>query len=164
MPLRLNNIDEIQRVLHGPQEGEKPAGMLDEIVIKCANNAIKTLNAAREVWIIALQQPEPMALTLEEWRKILPRWFVEKCFPEISQEEALRRRALPMEEKIRFAEMWSLDAWLFWLKPSERQWRWWSSDLIDDTTIRLRVVVGDTPFASGALKWLFKCSGAQFVE
>lgn len=160
----MNNADELRRLLSGPQPGEKPLGLLAELEAECETDAAKILDAAREVWAIALKQADPGSITLEEWRTLLPRWFVEKCGPEISMDEAVRRRALPMEERMRLAETWSLGAWVHWLKPSERQWSWWSAEIGSPRSLRMNVVVSGFPFPAGSLQWLLKCCGAKSVE
>ena len=160
----MNNTDELRRLSGGPHPSERPSGLLAEIDVVCDTDADKVLAAVREVWAIALKQADPGNTSLEKWRSLLPRWFVEKCEPEISMEEAMRRRALPMEERMRLAETWSLGAWVHWLKPSERQWAWWSAEIGSPRSLRVNVVVSGLPFPAGSLQWLLKCCGARSAE
>ena len=160
----MNNMDELRRLLTGPNLGEKPSGLLVEVAVECNANASQVLHAAQEVWSIVLKQSEPGGLNLEEWRRILPSWFVEKCGPEIGMDEALRRRALPIEERMRFAETWSLGAWVHWLKPSERHWAWWNAEIRSPQSLCVQVVVSGFPFPTGSLQWLLKCCGAKAAE
>jgi hypothetical protein len=160
----MNDEDELRRINDGPRPGENPSGLLADFQVDCEPDAVETLRSAREVLRVALRQPDPGSVTLEQWRHILPAWFVEKCGPEISMEEAVRRRALSMEERARLAETWSLSAWVYWLKPSERQWSWWDANVISRRIIQTRVVVTGFPFPSGSLQWLFKCCGAKSFD
>lgn len=70
------------------------------------------------------------------------------------------------EEKLKDAaqdERWTLSGWLSWLEPTERMWFWWNAIILepplDNTHFLVEVTPLDSPFMSGALKWLFKASG-----
>jgi hypothetical protein len=158
------DADELRRILNGPRPGETAPGLLADFHVECRQEAEQVLKSARDVLLAALGHSAQDALTLEQWRAVLPTWFVEKFAPEISMDEAVRRRSLPMEERARLAENWSLGAWVHWLKPSERQWVWWDAEVTSTRLLRVKVVVGGFPFPSGSLKWLFECSGASSFE
>jgi hypothetical protein len=160
----MNNSGELRRLLAGPEHDEKPSGQIAEFVIECKIESTKTLLAARIVWRIVLEQSFSSNLNLEKWHNILPHWFVEKCEAEITIEEALHRRTLSIEERIRLSEKWSLSAWVHWLQPEERQWSWWKAEIVSSRLLKLKVVAQDFPFPNGSLEWLFKCCGAVSIE
>jgi hypothetical protein len=160
----MSRVDELERIERGPRPGEKLPGLVAEFNVECERNSAETLRCAKEVLLAALREDDPGGLALEAWRKILPPWFTMKFSPEITMEEAVRRRALPMEERMHLAETWSLAAWVHWLKPSERQWEWWDAEVISPRSLHVKVVVSGLPFPSGSLQWLFKCCGATSFE
>lgn len=159
----MNTTEEIERLSVGPRAGEKPNGLLAEFIAE-GDNAEKMLALAREAWRAAIEQRDPAGLNLDAWGQVLPRWFTSKCGPEIIIEEAVRRRSLPMEQRLILAETWSLGAWVHWLKPTERQWAWWDAQVISPRSLRVVVLVKGYPFPAGSLQWLLKCSGAKSVE
>src|SRR5205085_11603936 len=107
--------------------------------------------------------------TLDEWRRLLPDWFVEKCAPEKTKDESDRWlkwwRSLPWDEQVRVNEelRWSLADWLYWFEPKQRYWYWWDARVESPDLIRLAVEVREWPFPWDALKWLFRASGAESV-
>lgn len=160
----MTNDSELKRLLAGPSLGENAPGLLVQVLVDCEMDATELLQAIREVWAIVLKQSDPESMNLDQWRAMLPNWFVRKFGPEISMEEAVRRRALPMQDRIRLSEEWSLSAWVHWLKKSERHWRWWSCEIASSDELRISVVVDGLPFPSGSLCWLLKSCGASEVE
>lgn len=153
---------ELDRLTSGPAPGEQPEGLLAQLVAHCDGDATAVLERAREVLSVVLKQPEP--LPLEQWRNKLPDWFVQKCAAEITREEAERRRHLPMDQRASLAQNWSLSAWLYWLRPDERPWRWWNAEVTSPDFLRVCLVVPGLPYPSGAIEWLIRCGGASVVE
>lgn len=104
---------------------------------------------------------------LEAWRQVLPSWFVLRCAPEQTKEEAERWlalawwRKLPAEEMARATDEsgWSLANWLYWLEPEQREWYWWDGRVVDHDTARIVVDAQDVPATLGALEWLLKAAG-----
>src|SRR5688572_19474103 len=118
-------MDEVQRLSSGPKPGEAPNGVVTRFPLLCDGNAEEVLSRCKEALrsVIGVNiEPWPSD---DEWERILPQWFVKACFPEITREEAERRRKLPMAEQERLAEEWSVGAWAYWFQPSERSWYWW---------------------------------------
>ena len=159
----MNITEEKRRLSTGLQAGEKPNGLLVKFLAE-GTDAEMILTLTREAWRAAIEQPEPASLSLDVWRQVLPLWFVDKCDPEITIEEAMRRRSLPMKERLRLAEIWSLGAWVHWLKPNERQWAWWDAQVISPRSLHVVVLVNGCPFPAGSLLWLLKCAGAESIE
>lgn len=159
----MSNEAELRRLTVGPIDNEAPNSFLVDFVAECVPDAVTTLRKVKEVWAIVLAH-NLQAPNLDRWRDLLPEWFIAQCGPEISMEEALRRRALPMEERIRYAQTWSLSAWVHWLQPSERHWSWWTATPISSSILRITVAANSHPFPSGSLEWLLKCCGAHHVD
>jgi hypothetical protein len=146
----------------GAQPGDRPLGTLIEL------NAMEVLSKAREVLRAVVMNNDPWPAD-DQWRQLLPTWFVDRCAPEQTKGEAAewlaRWRKLPPAEKARATEErgWSLLDWLYWLRPAERQWFWWDGQPLDNDVARIVVEVKDTPTALGALEWLLKAAGAERV-
>ena len=162
--------EEQRHVEHGPRTDERPGGSgTIEVVAECLNDPKVVLDRSRQVLRQVLANSTTSWPTLEEWRQILPEWFVDACAPEQSVEENERWlqwwRSLPPGEKAQAANerRWTLPDWLFWMEPSERQWFWWDAR-VDGSTLRVIVEVPGSPSPIGALKWLLRTSGALRVD
>jgi hypothetical protein len=53
--------------------------------------------------------PRPRWPSLEEWREILPAWFVDACSDDVHVTNCVIDR-------------WSLRAWIYWFQPEQRRW------------------------------------------
>lgn len=157
-------MNELQRINVGPRLGEKPVGVLASFTVVTSGDAQAVLARVKEALVLAVDRDIQRWPTVDEWRAILPKWFVEKCADEISREEAERRRNLPMDERKRLADQWSVGAWTHWFKPSERSWYWWDARVVDKDRLKIEVVVENVPFAMGSLKWLLRAAGAIEVS
>ncbi len=162
----MNRAEERRRFQSGVEPKEKPAGLGPiHLIAHCPGNAEDVLRKCRETLAIVLEQDEANWPTTETWRSLLPQWFVSESAPEISQEEAERRRRLPIEERKRLSEeAWSVSAWVYWFQPTMREWFWWDAVVEDPNTLSVAVEVNGWPFPWGALKWLLRASGAASVE
>ncbi|WPC41181.1 hypothetical protein [Clostridium sp. JS66] len=155
--------NETLRLIDGLSSDEKVnCESLSMFTIKCNQDSSNVLAKCKEVLKIVLENNENIELTLEDWKKLLPKWFIEKFGKEITQEEAEERIKLPIEERMEKA--WRLSAWIYWFEPNERQWYWYDAKVIDNNTIHLLVECEGWPFAWGALEWLFKVCGAIAIE
>lgn len=134
-------MNELQRINVGPRLGEKPVGVLAFFTAVTSGDAQAVLARVKEALVLAVDRDIQRWPTVDEWRAILPKWFVEKCADEISREEAERRRNLPMDERKRLADQWSVGAWTHWFKPSERSWYWWDARVVDKDRLKIEVVV-----------------------
>ncbi len=138
-------------------------------VLTAASGVSAVLNKACQVLSIVDQKTLDGCSSITEWRECLPAWFLLPFSVERSKQENdawLRMwRELPpaAKAKAETEKGWSLEGWLYWLEPENRQWYLWSSDsdLDNDERIVLLVQAIDFPFASKSLVWLFKCSGAS---
>ena len=157
-------MTELDRVKFGPKTSDRPRGLLAEVHVSAPSRVGQVLDRSREVLGIVLRQSAASWPSVEQWRTLLPKWFVDACAEEITRAEAERRRSLPMPERERLAEHWSVGAWVHWLKPSERQWFWWDVHQTSPNDMMIHVEVNDFPFPAGALKWLLKTAGASSVR
>jgi hypothetical protein len=164
--------DELRRMANGPHPGEKLGGIGSvRFVARCPFGASEVLAKAKSVLKAVDQTSLTGWPTNEEWPSKLPDWFVFRCAPEETQQQAEQRvarwRTLAPEEQARVdvETEWSLSNWIYWLKPENRQWFWWDAKAVDDIDhIILAVEVNCWPFPWGALRWLFKASGASALE
>lgn len=160
--------DELRRLL-----AEDPAGAADvaayEFVADSPDSG-ELLRNCREVMSVVLRRQEDEWPSLDGWRELLPRWFVDACGPELTHEQADWQSAwlksLPAEQQVAAEDAipWSLADWLEWLRPSERTWYWLGADATDQRVLRVWVDVPGHPSPTGALEWLLKASGATKVE
>jgi len=125
------------------------------------------LQRCREVLGVVIDHQAGDWPDVSRWRELLPSWFVEDCVDE-SPEETDRWlewwRSLPREQQVEAeqARAWSLEGWLYWLEPSERQWFWWDAR-VGDGVLRVAVELSGWPAPLGALEWLLRSAGATTV-
>ncbi|MBS9386409.1 MAG: hypothetical protein NTY89_18550 [Nostocales cyanobacterium LacPavin_0920_SED1_MAG_38_18] len=167
----MKKLDEIRHLNTLPEPTERPKGLgIVRFIVQCPNNAEMVLNHAKEVLEAVLKQMPDETLDNDIWNISLPNWFIDACAPEKSQEEAEQWlkwwRSLPPQEQEKASKdvKWSLEDWIYWIKPNMRQWFWWDAIIDDACTIRIAVEVEAYPFAWGSLEWLFKASGANIVQ
>jgi hypothetical protein len=100
----------------------------------------------------------------------LPSWFINSFAPPASdskaQELLILWRSLSREEQIRWEENreWDLENWRYWMKPDNRQWTWWSSQVVNERSLLITILAESVPCAWGALRWLLRACGACSIE
>lgn len=122
------------------------------------------LNRCKEVIKIILKNTDDIWPELDKWRNILPVWFIEQFSPEITKKEAEKRIQIPLRQRMKTDDEWTLSGWLYWLQPENRQWYWWDAVIENDRLIKVGVDALDWPLLSGSLKWLLKTAGAVGVK
>lgn len=162
--------NERRRLVSGPAADERPGGLGTVRFVACSqgNSADVILNA-KTVLNVVNQVSRGAWPSGDGWRSVLPQWFVARCAPEMTVEEAekemARRKRLPRHEQDRAArENWSLLNWLYWFTPDNRYWYWWDAKPLDDHVLAVAVEAYDWPLPWGALAWLLLASGAYRVE
>ncbi len=158
---------ERRRLRDGIDASEVIQGTIaDSYYFKCDGNAAEVLNRAREAITIVsdatLDGPWP---TLDEWIKLLPKWFVAACKPEdepIVQEP----HATTLEESRAqfYRSKWKVSNWVGWLKPEDRRWLWLDAEVLDPDTVLAHVDEVTDPSDLGAppgFWWLFAAAGAK---
>ncbi|WP_157360638.1 hypothetical protein [Amycolatopsis thermoflava] len=164
--------DEIRHLEGKLREGEQPGpGGLEEVTAVGSGDARAVLSRARDVLKVVLEVIRTdRVVELEEWRELLPNWFVEKCANERTLEEEQQWlvwwRGLPREQQARAVNEreWTLADWLEWFEPAERQWFWWDATLTSEDEVSIHVEVEGAPAPLGALEWLLRCSGAKVIR
>jgi len=138
--------------------------------VDCNGNAVEVVAKAREVLSILVANLIDRRRSIEEWRLLLPKWFVAQCSEEPSPEEAEKKRkyvsrltAAQLVEHQK-TQKWSLESLVYSLEPEERTWYWWDAHVDSPDTITLLIRFVEWPFAPGDLKWIFRASGADSIE
>ena len=163
---------ELRRLDNGPEPGEKPQGVgTVRFMVRFSHGTGDVVSKAKGVLKILDEAtlagwPAQEGLTL-----CLPEWFASACVTEMSSDEAKRWLAwwkgLPSDEqtKAEAEKGWSLADWLYWMKPSNRQWFWWDASVLEgsDSTV-VAVEVEAWPFPWGSLRWLLHVAGASAIE
>ncbi|MBZ8182405.1 hypothetical protein [Oscillatoria salina] len=170
----MNPSEELRHLSKGvePGEEEKRKGFIVWFRIQCPRDANNVLNRCRKVLQIVLRQSKKNWLSYddEEWRTLLPEWFVAYCAPERTQEEddqlLERWQKLSPEAQMLFTEeqKWTISEFISWLEPKERPWFWWDAFVESDNVFHLAVEVVDFPFPWDALCWLVRASGATTIQ
>ncbi len=159
-------LDRITRGLSVVKEHNLLAVPFD---LTATSGASVVLGKACQVLSIIDQKTLAGCIDISEWLACLPAWFVRFFRKEltIAESDAWHKkwRGFPPggKENAEAEIGWSLEGWLYWLEPENRQWYLWSSGLPleNDSKIEVFIQTIDTPFASKSLVWLFKCSGAS---
>lgn len=169
-PSRLKR--ELERMVESPPLDAKPEGVgIVRFLVRCPLGAGEVLERAKSV-LKAIDEA-----TMQGWPMSngvvpdIPAWFTSACSPEISADQAEQWlawwRGLPPDEQAEVSreKSWSLENWLYWMEPENRQWFWWDAMLLKESDhIALAVEVMAWPFPWGSLRWLFRAAGASAVE
>lgn len=166
---RLSN--ELHHLLESSASDEKPGGLgTVRFIAWCSSKAEQVIEKVKAVLMVVNNHSAGEWPSDDRWRELLPSWFVSRCAPDLSQEqaeaEAARWRALSRDEQVRWEEEreWSLANWIYWLRPENRYWYWWDAKPLDDKALVVVVEAHAWPFPSGALVWLLRAAGADRVE
>jgi hypothetical protein len=156
---------ELRRLRHGAEgmlaDGLGTVGFGVQVAKHKATEVIAKATSVLEILDESSLERWP---TLEEWRTLLPFWFVAACSPEMTPEEAETwlvrwQRLTDAERRAEEAgKPWSLANWLYWMDPDRRGWWWWEYQ--QEPGLRVIVQVDEWPFPWGALAWLLRAAGA----
>lgn len=158
---------ELRRLHEGPSANEFPgiAGT-DRLIARCSGDAAMVLARTIEVLSIVLSNEQDIWPTISRWRELLPLWFVQACADEQTPQQAEQWlswwRGLSPNERARAEQerRWTVQNWIYWLQPEQREWWWWDSKVLDANTLLVEVQATDWPHALGALTWLLRAAGA----
>jgi len=143
---------------------EKP--LFANFVIVCADDAETVLTTAVDVMIAALTFHFPS--DSDQWDKVLPVRFIERCGPHPTPEEHARSLARPFEERRAAVNSMAWSRQMFINTFDEtlelRRWSWWDAKVTNRCTIELTVAVDEEILLWQSLRWLFIGSGAVSVE
>jgi hypothetical protein len=171
---------ERDRLRHGRSDQARQLGFFTGYgIVDCDGDAAEVNERALQVmsiineWCLAPEWP-----SLDDWRRLLPDWFVWACAPERTDEDYERekeeRLALPAGERVPW-NRWrksSLSEFTDCLAPEGRLgpvspcWIWGESEVRDGRTIAFDIdQMGDPPPGlPPGLRWLFLASGANDVD
>ncbi len=135
---------ELERLTGAPPRTEAPAE-IDVLEVRVADPQ-RAWGRVREVLTAVLEAPLGEWPAPDEWRRRLPLWFVEACLDDAAVQDCNLDR-------------WSLRAWVYWLQPERRGWRWWDAEAAGDV-LRVRILVWERPYLRGALEWLLRVAAA----
>lgn len=94
--------------------------------------------------------PRPQWPSLDEWRALLPAWFVDVCSDDVVVRNCV-------------VDRWSLRAWIYWFQPEQRRWTLRSLTGDGDRLTFELEPTGQGSLLLGALEWLVKVAGGQLV-
>lgn len=161
---------ELHRLNVPPGFGEPPRGLgTVRFRVTCHNSAEETLVRMKQLLSSVDSNGLERWPDLDEWRTILPEWFVDACAPEMTGDEKERwleawRRMEPEEKAIHEkTRKWTLSSWLYWLGPDQRTWFWWDADASDESELVIALQVEEWPFPWGAFQWMCRAAGATCV-
>ena len=138
------------------------------VIVHCSGDAEAVLRRFRDVLCAGVKHQAGEWPQTDEWRRILPAWFVDASLEESDEEVErwlIEWRSLPPDQRAAAEEArrWSLADWLMWLEPEERQWFWWHAAVEDADTLRVELEVAGSPAPLGAFNWLARAAGAVAV-
>jgi hypothetical protein len=164
-------LREAERLKFSPLEGKAPGGVgTVQFTANCDGNAAVVIQRVKEVLATTSQYALSDWPSEEQWKSLLPDWFLSACAPLETKDEADKFmtwwRSLPPEQQAQAEREkdWSLGAWLYWMDPENRVWTWWDARVMDADRVMVAVEIVDWPFPWGALRWLFRAAGAQQLE
>ncbi|WP_080816932.1 hypothetical protein [Agrobacterium deltaense] len=105
--------------------------------------------------------------SLEVWNAVLPKWFIEACAPEATQdqleEEMSLKRSMIFEEWVNMmnSKPWSVSSWVYWFEPARRNWFWNKGKEITPKNISLNIFTIDHPLTTDSLRWAVKTAGGE---
>lgn len=129
------------------RDPEAPPGDSDTLVAACPDGAEAVLERVREVLDAVLANSGGPWPPLDDWKRLLPAWFVAACSDDVAVQSCV-------------LDKWSLRAWIYWLQPEQRKWRWWGATAEGPDRLRIVLLVLARPYLRGSLEWLLKASGA----
>lgn len=132
--------------LRGEPGEPPPKAELDVLTVDCPGGAEATLARVRQVLETVLERSSGEWPSLEEWKQVLPSWFVESCVDDAELRDCV-------------VDRWSFRAWVYWFQPSVRRWRWWDASA-QGRWLQVRVLPLERPYLRGALEWLLRVAAA----
>lgn len=161
---------ELVRLHSGACGDTPPPGMsLFEVYAEASGTAQRVLDCSREVMTAILSAMRSVPAGGEDSAPTLPQWFLEASGPEQSPAETRawldRLASMPQaeREKAEAAERWSVEDFLYWFEPDQREWWWWGAEIRDEDNVRICLVVREFSVPHDALDWLLRASGAHTV-
>jgi hypothetical protein len=163
------NEDELQRLDADKQPPHVGQGIgTVSLLGRCGGNAADVLLKTKEVLRTVLHVQEPWP-SVDQWRGLLPEWFLESCSPEMSdaEKEVWRTwwstQSEPERQRFTKEAPWRLSAWAYAMHPTRRTWNWWNGKVMDCDLLEVELDVREWPTALGSISWLLRAAGARQV-
>ena len=86
--------------------------------------------------------------TLDEWRSLMPRWFVDECSDDVRVQDCV-------------IDKWSLRAWIYWFQPDQRRWTWAGAEASGERLLMHVEPTGQGSLLLGTLEWLVQTAGGR---
>ena len=165
---------EQRRLREGLHGDEVPQGLcIDAFVVDCGIEPAALIARAKELLLCVNEQSESGKWPSDdEWKALLPDWFVAASGPDETREQALRNqvrfRAMSHEERVAYirTDRWPVRNWVHLMKPDRRLWLWWDAYPMDERTAMVgidRLIIPD-PELPDEFVWMLRACGAADVD
>ena len=159
------NTDELNRLT--TETGNSNAidiGFLKvELKVDCDGNSSEVLRKTKEVLVRVIDCELSLDDPIEDWKEVLPAWFVNSCAPELSSDKIDQILAKVDGFEV-LSKLWTVGGFLYWFRPEERSWFWWGAVVKNQNAFIIELIVEGFPFAWGALDFLLHTSGAAHIS
>lgn len=140
--MKINLEDERNRISSSSLIKEND-GFVIEYITTCRPGCGEViLNEAKNILLLINKNTFPKWPDLDGWLSILPRYFIDS----FSDDD------------------WIFENWIYWFEPENRFWFLWSLEPVDDTHLKISILVHEHPFLSEALEVLFMKLGTDELE
>ncbi|MFC4944798.1 hypothetical protein [Pseudonocardia sp. GCM10023141] len=129
---------ELRRLLAGPWPGEQSESFAVHVLDVRGDGAADILRRTREVLAIVLAQPAEPRPGAEQWRSLLPDWFVASASR-------------------------GLESWIAGFAAAERPWTWWNGRTTAPDQLRIELETDDWNASTDSLEQLLRAAGADTV-
>ena len=113
-----------------------------DLLVQPAGDPELTLRRSREVMATVIGRYRGPWPELQDWPQVLPDWFTASMVDDAEIRNCVLDR-------------WSFRAWVYWMRPDTRPWRWWGADASPEE-VRVAVLPLSRPYLNGALRWLLE--------
>lgn len=121
----------------------------------CPGGAYESLEKLKIVMRLVAARNEQNWLTDEQWKACLPGWFISSFdFGESVNRVEAQEEADDLS--------WDFGSWLEAMRL--REWIWWSSEIKNELTWEVILVLSNEPSILGPFEYLAQISGAEEIE
>ncbi|MEV7314527.1 hypothetical protein AB0N56_16470 [Streptomyces microflavus] len=126
-----------------------------------------------EIFGIIVSRDLPLEVTKaaeEEWRALLPQWFVDRFAPDLTESAARswgrrwRWASLAKRRSMEAEAGWEIGEWLYWFSRQNDMWRLLSFRKESSNVAILQIESADSYFPSKALEWTVQQCDAVVVD
>lgn len=123
---------------------------MERLTAACPGSAEPVRGRVAEVLDIVFEPREAWP-SLDQWRRLLPAWFVEACSDDVTVVNCVIDR-------------WSLRAWIYWFQPDQRRWTLRGLVAEQDRLLIEIEPTGQGSLLLGSLEWLVKVAGGRLLS